>query len=137
MDESLLQENNRTKEYDPYRNPPDLEMAQTHRQATMVGALDTKEKPQFCPCCDHIVNKTSLPLCFKEDDLLGLGVGYPLYYKIAKYFLMILLGIFFISGSAIYFLMSLKCQNEATCLTFFGVPIINISIMEQNNLNKT
>lgn len=111
MNESLLQENNRAKLYDPYANPPDLEMAQTHREATMVGAVDTKIKPQFCPCCDHIVNKTPLPVCFKDEDLLGLGVGYPLYYKITKYFLMILMGIFFISGSAIYFLMSLQCQN--------------------------
>jgi len=103
----------------------------------MVGAFDPKTKPNFCVCCDHIINKAPLPLCFKDEDLLNLGVGYPLYYKITKYFFMILLGIFFISGSAMYFLMTLQCQASTTCLTIFGVPIINISIMEQNNLNKT
>ena len=45
-------------------------------------------------------------LCFKDDQILFLGVGYPLYYKLAKYFLAIMVGIFFVSGSAIYFLMA-------------------------------
>ena len=82
-------------------------MAGQHRAATMVGAVDAKAKPQFCLCCEHIINKTSLPVCFRDEDLLNLGVGYPLYYKITKYFVMILLGIFFVSGSAMYFLMNI------------------------------
>lgn len=69
--------------------------------------------------------------------LLELGIGYPLYYKIAKYFIVIMIGIFFISGSAIYFLMTLKCELHNTCLTLFGIPIINISIAEQDNMDKT
>jgi len=102
-----------------------------------VGVVKRKERPQFCPCCDNIVNKQPLPVNFKDEDLLIFGVGYPLYYKIAKYFMLILLGIFFISGSAMYFLMTLQCDAQSQCLSLFGIPVINISIMEENNLDKT
>ncbi len=137
MNEQLLNDGPKQSNYDAYANPPDPHLAEQHRAATMVGCIDPKSKPQFCLCCEHIINKSPLPLCFKEEDLLALGVGYPLYYKITKYFLMILLGIFFISGSAIYFLMTMQCSSPTSCLTIFGFPIINISIMEQNNLSKT
>lgn len=66
-----------------------------------------------------------------------MGVGYPLYYKVAKYFMAIMVVIFFISGSAMYFLMTLKCQVDSPCYTLFGIPIINISVAERTNLNKT
>jgi hypothetical protein len=103
----------------------------------MVGTYDSKTKPQFCPCCDHIVNKSPLPVAFSDEDVLNLGVGYPLYYKLSRYFFLILLGIFFISGSAMYFLMTLRCEGNQTCLTIFGIPVINTSMMEQHNLNST
>ncbi len=103
----------------------------------MVGAISLVNDPQFCPCCDNIVNKTPLTICFTDDELLFLGVGYPLYYKLTRYFLAIMVGIFFVSGSAIYFLMALECSNRGTCYTLFGIPIINISVAEQTNLNKT
>lgn len=48
-----------------------------------------------------------------------------------------MIGIFFASGSAIYFLMTLKCEVNSTCYTLFGIPIINISIAEKTNLSKT
>ncbi len=48
-----------------------------------------------------------------------------------------MIGIFFISGSAIYFLMTLTCSVESTCYTLFGIPIINISLAQKTNLNKT
>lgn len=51
--------------------------------------------------------------------------------------MLIVLGIFFISGSAMYFLMTLKCEGNRTCLTIFGIPVINISIMEEHNVNST
>lgn len=83
------------------------------------------------------MNKIPLPVCFRDEQLLSLGVGYPLYFKVMKYFMLFLVGIFFISGSAMYFLMSLKCEVESACITFLGFPIVNISVTEQNNLNKT
>lgn len=48
-----------------------------------------------------------------------------------------MIGIFFASGSAIYFLMTLKCEVNSTCYTLFGIPIINVSIAEKTNLSKT
>lgn len=110
MNENLLEQKlDQDSSYDPFQNPPNLELAQTHRQACMVGTFEFIDKPQFCPCCDHIVNKAPLPIAFSDEDLLNLGVGYPLYYKLSRYFIFIVLGIFFISGSAMYFLMTLRC----------------------------
>jgi hypothetical protein len=103
----------------------------------MVGTFSSSINPQFCPCCDNIVNKTPLGICFRDDELLFLGVGYPLYYKLAKYFIGIIVGIFFVSGSAIYFMMTLECSNNGACYTLFGFPIINISVAEHTTLNKT
>jgi hypothetical protein len=124
-------------DYDPFANPPDMALARTHRQATMVGITDPNFKPRLCPCCDNIVNKKSLHVCFKDEQLLPMGVGYPLYYKITKYFFLILLGIFFISGGAMYFLMTFHCSSSEKCLTLFGIPIVDISIAEQHNLDRT
>ena len=61
---------------------------------------------------DNIVNKEPLRVAFRDEELLAFGVGYPLYYKLAKYFMLILLGIFFVSGSAMYFLMTLQCDAQ-------------------------
>jgi hypothetical protein len=138
MDEQpLLSRVESAPAYDPFASPPSLALADTHRQSTMVGRYSGAGDPQFCPCCDNIVNKTALGLCFRDDELLFLGVGYPLYYKLAKYFLAIMVGIFFVSGSAIYFMMALECSTQGTCYTLFGFPIVNISVAEQTNLNKT
>ena len=135
MQEELLQD--KQHKYNPFQNPPDLQLAELHRKATMVGLLDRTKFPQFCPCCDNIVNKKSIPVCFHDDILISFGVGYPLYYKISKYFMFVLLGIFIVSGSAMVFLMSLNCLNNANCISLFGLPIINISIMQQHNIQST
>lgn len=84
-----------------------------------------------------MVNKQPLPVCFADEELLGLGVGYALYFKVAKYFMAIMVVIFFVSGSAIYFLMVLRCDVDSACYTLFGIPIINISVAERTNLNRT
>ena len=36
-----------------------------------------------------------------------------------------------------YFMMTLKCDAGSRCLSFLGIPIINISIMLETNMNKT
>ena len=79
---------------------------------------------KICQCCDNLINKEPIPLCCKDEDLLFLGVGYALFYKLTKYFAWIILLIFFISGSGFYFLVTLKCESE--CIFFFGIPIINL-----------
>ena len=103
----------------------------------MVGTINRTVFPKFCPCCDNIINKKPIPTCFDDDILISFGVGYPLYYKISKYFMFILLGIFVVSGSAMVFLMSLRCADSAKCISLFGIPIINIAIMEQQNIKST
>ena len=103
----------------------------------MVGVVDPRLRPRFCPCCDNILDKQPLPVCFKDNELLFLGVGYPLYYKLSKYFMLILLGIFFISGGAILFLMTLQCEESQNCLTLLGIPLVNTDIMRESNLSKT
>ena len=103
----------------------------------MVGLIDRTKFPKFCPCCDNVVNKQPLPVCFPDDMLISFGIGYPLYYKISKYFILVLLGIFVVSGSAMVFLMSLRCDSSNSCISLLGIPIINISIMDQPNLSST
>lgn len=46
MNEGLLSDPQPSiAQYDPFQNPPDLSIANTHRQATMVGSVNPKVKP--------------------------------------------------------------------------------------------
>lgn len=82
-----------------------------------------------------MIEKYELALGCEDEELLFLGVGYPLFYKLARYFGLIIVLIFMISGSGYYFLVTLNCTKE--CVYFFGIPIINLEISGSESAHKT
>jgi hypothetical protein len=70
-----------------------------------------------------------------DEDLLMLGIGYPLFYKLTRYFGMVIFIIFIISGSGFYFLVTLNCVEN--CVYFFGIPIINLEMSGEDTAKVT
>ena len=108
MEEQLLYpgyapEKEPSPSYDPFRNPPDLSQAGIHAKATKVGSTLDVTEPEFCPCCDGIVNKNPIPVCFDVREILMLGTGYSVYYRLSKHLWLMMVCIFFLSGSGYYF----------------------------------
>lgn len=62
-------------------------------------------------------------------------MGYPLYYKLTRYFGILIFMIFMISGSGFYFLVTLSCTDN--CIYFFGIPIINLEISGEDSAHLT
>ena len=93
--------------------------------------LDEEEDGKICPCCENIIEKDPIPLTCNDEELLFLGLGYPLFYKLTRYFAMIIGMIFLISGSGFYFLVTLNCTSE--CIYFIGIPIINLEISGEDS----
>ena len=58
-----------------------------------------------------------------------MGVGYPLYFKLSKYITSMILLVFLISGSGLYYLLTVNCEQN--CLSFFGFTIIDFEIEEK------
>lgn len=46
-----------------------------------------------------------------------------MYFKLAKYIAYMVLFVFFVSGSGLYYLVTVDCKDK--CLSFFGFTIIN------------
>ena len=88
--------------------------------------LDEEDESRVCPCCDNIIDKEPIPLLCDEDDLLYLGVGYALFYKLARHSAIVLGMILLICGSGFYFLISSNCKSN--CIYFLGITIINLEI---------
>lgn len=58
-----------------------------------------------------------------------------MYFKLARYFALIIFLIFVVSGSGYYLLVTLKCVSD--CVYFFGIPIINLEISAEDSLRLT
>lgn len=122
--------------YDPFESPPDLEKAEEHQKAISVGIdLDEDDDSKVCPCCENIIEKEPISLNCKDEDLLFLGLGYPLFFKLTRYFSMIISMIFLISGSGFYFLVTLQCREK--CIRFLGIPIINLEMSGEQSSRLT
>jgi hypothetical protein len=55
-----------------------------------------------------------------------LGIGYPLYFKLAKYITAMVILVFVVSGSGLSYLLTVDCKDK--CLSFFGFTIIDFEI---------
>ena len=55
-----------------------------------------------------------------------MGIGYPLYFKLAKYITAMVILVFVVSGSGLSYLLTVDCKDK--CLSFFGFTIIDFEI---------
>lgn len=87
-DKMLLSKKNLNyKEYDPYEIPPNLVLCELHERCNAIGKIDISSKKNVCPCCAQ-VESDPIPICnnkFNSDDLRYFGSGYPLYLKMIKF----------------------------------------------------
>jgi hypothetical protein len=58
------------EDYDPYKVPPDFELAKRHKTAKAVSCLaerldddQEEDESQLCPCCNFPYESTSFNLC--------------------------------------------------------------------------
>ena len=58
-----------------------------------------------------------------------MGIGYPLYFKLAKYITAMVILVFVVSGSGLSYLLTVDCKDK--CLSFFGFTIIDFEIEEE------
>jgi len=88
--------------YDPYRCPPNFEMAKAHGLAKRVyqpmGKRVSIIHKNVCPCCGLPKTGDLLPLKCKLSELYHLGSGYALYFKLLFYSIALLGIVFLISG---------------------------------------
>lgn len=111
------EENNLDTAEDPLdKCPPDFEFAKKHREANRVKDLharkiadkDINYKKMYCSCCGLPTKQAApeLSICSKYTKLEDLGSGFPLYYQLKLFTIVIYLAVFIISGVAglgIYF----------------------------------
>ena len=110
-------------DYDPYRVPANLQMAENHGKARQVGKL--KETPQkVCPCCGLPIEKELFSLCCSLNQLAFMGSAYPFYFDFLKKTLVIIAMILLVSGTVKLVLINANC-NES-CVTFFGFGVLNL-----------
>lgn len=81
------------------------------------------------------MHKNPLPICCPDEQLSFLGVGHPLYYRLAKYFACLILLVFVSSGGIYILIQNLHCKTS--CAYFFGIPIMSIEDLNQNPELKT
>lgn len=60
----------------------------------------------------------------ETGELIELGIGYPLFYEIYKYFILLVGIILLVSGGTFYYLITKDCQEH--CYEFLGFVIINL-----------
>lgn len=63
-------------------------------------------------------------MCVNVGDLSIYGSGYPLYFKLTKYYALIILIVFLLSGSLTYLLNDMMCESK--CVYFFGIKVFDL-----------
>ena len=94
------------------------------------------DNEMMCECCQGVSNKKPLDLLCSEEDLVFLGSGNSLFFKVSKYVGLILLIVFLVTGSGYYLIAGNVCEKEGNdCGSFFGFPIIIHEINPQDILS--
>ena len=106
----------RVRQFNPYKSPPDFELARLHAIASRVCdprepmANQSGANVLKCPCCGLPVNNKQIPLCCTPEKFAHLGVCFPLYFNFIK-FCFVVLGI---------------------CLSIAGIVNLIINVMGTN-----
>jgi len=126
----LLEANNNCAEddgkplqYFPFQIPPDLNLAKLHRKAQKVGIVD-HNSTHYCPCCNQATDKRLVAICAPEKKLSFLGVGFPLYFRLIKYFCVLILVIFIFGGSFLHLILDFQCGKR--CIDFLGFRVLDL-----------
>lgn len=113
-------------EYDVYKIPADITLAENHGKAKQTGRLkeNSKEYQDLCPCCGLPIEKESFPLNCELIDLAFLGCALPFYFYLMKRIIAVIAVILFVSGTLKLLFINYNC--EKSCVTLFGFGILNL-----------
>lgn len=115
-------------DYDPYKIPADLNLAENHAKARKIGILaeyNVKKSFNHCPCCSLPIEKEPFGLCCKTENFSFLGCAYPFYFFFLKRVLMIIGSILLVSGSLKLLMINYNCGES--CVTYFGFGVLNLN----------
>ena len=124
------EDNENIPQYDPYKIPPDLDLAINHAKAKRVSKQNPLEFSKLCPCCNMLVDNRQFKMSCRLDDLAFLGCAYPFYFYFIKQVLLILCMLLFLGGSIKLFIINQDCNEK--CVTFFGFGILNLKPSKLN-----
>ncbi|EAR86342.2 transmembrane protein, putative (macronuclear) [Tetrahymena thermophila SB210] len=114
------------KEFDPFKSPPDLSLAENHKKARLVGWATEEQKlnqENYCPCCYSIIEKNQFNISCDEKELAFLGVGYAQIFLLNKFFGFLIVVIFVLGGSLLLFVKNqINCYDK--CLSILGIGIM-------------
>ena len=132
----------RVKEFNPYKSPPDFELAKAHGIARRVCKPYTPaeyHKSLKCPCCHLPFENKQFRVGCDVEQLSSLGVCFPLYFSYIKFCVVLLCICLSISGimNLIYNLQGTNCNdygNSFICkISFMNVLDSNEGVQ---NLNR-
>ena len=115
---TIQEEEVHDSEYNPYLVPYRLDLAILHEKASQFGLEEDEEEeqhteekelvdimgkpdkssvlsltglPKECPCCYESIEKKKAGLCFSNEDVKFLGHGFPLYFRLIKAIIFLIL----------------------------------------------
>jgi hypothetical protein len=135
MAESL---NSGTLTYQPYKYPPNFNLALLHQKGSMPGKPDTYQTP--CPCCKEYpkIPFTSWWNRSIEKDFKGFGGAIVSYFWLLKLYILAMTVIMCIYGFYLQYLTQHYCnelENKArkaqVCSNLFGLWVITNSDLHE------
>jgi len=91
-------------QYDPYLVPPNFKYSRIHGQCRRVLQLqakfdeDNESLEDYCPCCNYPIEGEQFPMLCDIRRLNELGEGFPLYYDMVKFMVLILASSLLLAG---------------------------------------
>jgi hypothetical protein len=91
--------------FNPYHNPPDLNLANLHGKARRVCYPTnefSKTNNKRCPCCGLLIENKQIGICASTNTVAHLGICFPLYFDYIKFAFLVLIICFVGAGFNIY-----------------------------------
>ncbi|KRX01119.1 hypothetical protein PPERSA_08220 [Pseudocohnilembus persalinus] len=110
--------------YEPFKVPPNLQLAQKHGKAKKVGKLkqDDFNNIEKCICCNLPIQKDKYNINTDPNEFSEQGAGIPLFFYYTKYILYILAQVFIIAGIYNFIHFQVYChKDEIQCFSFYGL----------------
>ncbi|CAD8147633.1 unnamed protein product [Paramecium octaurelia] len=108
-------------DYEPFRRPPNFELAKNHAKANKFSyskEIENIDNIEYCPCCGFPIIESQLSFCCKNEELAFNGAGVPLFFEFMLFVAILLSLNFLISGlyNALNNYKGSECEtNSSVC----------------------
>lgn len=100
--------------FDPNQMPPNLEIAQLHRDSARIStAIDGQDgqNHKICPCC-CAVGTLQYPLCTPSSEIKNYGPAIPMFFQFSKYLILLAVILFLCSCYGQYEIIRSNCLSK-------------------------